>query len=528
MSKRLYSLYSATAKLIVLALVSIGLANCTNQFETLNTDPTKISSVGSTEYPFLFAYALMTPTLSPDNFEVGEGTVASVYSQFFAQAAQSFPTDRYVVRQDWMPACWNPVYTSAAPQLKTIMAGTSPQSAENAVATVWWVWMFHRVTDYFGPIPYFDAASGKRYISYTPQDSIYTDFFKKLEAASTVLKARPTDKPFGTYDLVYGKTANPTVAWMKLANTLRLRLALRISKVNPSLAKQQAEAALAAGVMTDIADDAYMPKSTTTYNEYNGLAVTAGWDDIRMSTSMESILKGYNDPRLPVYFQPAVATGTYEGVRNGLFTSEKIIPINSRPYTSNMGTRWVNWVNNDWKTTYNVPQDLMHSAEAYFLRAEGALNGWSMGGSAEELYKKGIETSMTQWGIKDPAAIAAYISNTAVPITPQDGMNSPAVNDYPVKWSASTDMQRKQIAQQKWLALYPDGMEAWADIRRSGLPKLYPVVHSENTDLPTGTFIRRMPFLDSEKQTNAPEVAKAVKMLSGPDNAATPLWWDKN
>ncbi|CAG4989918.1 hypothetical protein DYBT9275_00408 [Dyadobacter sp. CECT 9275] len=528
MFKTITKIYTATAGLALFALAAVGLVGCTDDFTAMNTDGTKISTVGSTEYPYLFAYALMTPTLSPDNFEVGEGTIASVYSQFLSQAAHSFPTDRYVIRQDWMPACWNPVYTSAAPQLKTIMSGTETQSAENALANIWWVWTFHRVTDYFGPIPYFDAASGKRYISYTPQDSVYYDFFKKLDAASTVLKSHQSEKPFGIYDLVYNKNASPATAWMKFANTLRLRLALRISKVNPTLAKQQAEAAVAAGVLTNIADDAYMPKSTTTYNEYNGLAVTAGWDDVRMSASMESILKGYDDPRLPVYFQPSVATGTYEGVRNGLFTSEKIIDINSRLFNSNMGTRWVNWVNNDWKTTYNVPQDIMHTAEAYFLRAEGALNGWNMGGTAEEFYKKGIETSMAQWGITDQAAVAKYIANTAVPIAPKDGMNSPAVNDYPVKWSATEDMQRKQVAQQKWLALFPDGMEGWAEVRRSGLPKLYPIVHSENTDLPQGKFIRRMPFLDTEKQTNAAEVTKAVKMLGGADNAATPLWWDKN
>ncbi|GLU52853.1 SusD/RagB family nutrient-binding outer membrane lipoprotein [Dyadobacter frigoris] len=512
----------------LLAIAALGLNSCTDDYNSINTDATKISTIGATEYPFQFAYALMTPTLSPDNFEVGEGTIASVYSQFFAQAAQSFPTDRYVIRQDWMPACWNPVYTAAAPQLKTIMAGTKAETSENALANIWWVWMFHRVTDYFGPIPYFNAASGNRYIAYTPQDSVYFDFFKKLDAASTVLKSHTSDKPFGTYDLIYNKNASPATAWMKFANTLRLRLALRISKVNPTLAKQQAEAAVAAGVLTDISDDAYMPKSTTTYNEYNGLAVTSGWDDIRMSAAMESVLKGYNDPRLPVYFQPAISTGTFEGVRNGLFTSEKILDINSRLFNSNMGTRWVNWVNNDWKTTYNAPQDIMHAAEAYFLRAEGALNGWSMGGTAEDFYKKGIQASMAQWGITDNAAITKYISSTATPIAPLDGMKSPAVNDYPVLFSGTESMQRKQIAQQKWLALYPDGAEGWAELRRSGLPKLYTVVHSENTDLPQGTFIRRMPFLDTEKQTNAAEVAKAVKMLSGPDNAATPLWWDKN
>jgi len=523
---------TGTMKITFLLLLAgiICFTSCTKSFKEMNTDATKLSAVTKSEYPFMFAYALMSPTLSPDNFEVGEGTVAGVYSQFYSQAAHSFPTDRYVIVQAWNPAMWNPVYTQAVPQLKTIIEGSDANSAETAIANIWWVWCFHRLTDQFGPIPYFEAGSGQRYVQYTPQDSIYFDFFKKLDAAATTLKNHSGEKPFGTYDLVFGKSANPVGAWIKFANTLRLRLALRISGVNATLAKQQAEAAVAGGVMTDLADDAYMPKSTASYNEYNGLAVTAGWDDIRMSSSMESILKGYNDPRLSIYFQPSVATGTYEGVRNGLFTSEKIIDINSRLFNSNLGTRWCSWstVKNDWVTNYNVPQDIMHCAEAYFLKAEGALNGWSMGGNAKDLYETGIRMSMTQWGITDATAITNYIASIATPIAPQDGQSSPAVNDYPIKWSATTSMQYKQVAQQKWLALFPDGMEGWAGVRRTNLPALYPIVHSENTDLPAGTFIKRMPFLDAEKQTNADAVTKAVQMLNGVDNAATKLWWDKD
>jgi len=517
--------------LIILIMVClVGFTGCTKKFEDMNKDATKLSSVSKSEYPFMFAFALMSPTLSPDDFEVGEGTVAGVYSQFYSQAAQSFPTDRYVIRQDWNPAIWNPVYTKVVPQLKTIIEGSDANSAEAAIANVWWVWAFHRVTDHFGPIPYFQAGTGSRYVAYTPQDSIYLDFFSRLDAAVAVLKNHTGEKPFGTYDLIYGAKSDPVSAWIKFANTLRLRLALRVSLVNPALAKTQAEAAVASGVMTDIADDAYMPKSTATYAEFNGLAVTAGWDDIRMSSTMESILKGYNDPRMPIYFQPSVATGTYEGVRNGLFTSEKIIDINSRLFNSNLGTRWCSWsvAKNDWVTTYNVSQDIMHCAEAYFLKAEGALNGWNMGSGAQQLYESGIRMSMNQWGITDATAIDNYIASNATPIATQDGQNSPAVNDYPIHWSATTSMQYKQVAQQKWLALFPDGMEGWAEVRRTDLPALYPVVHSENPDLPQGTFIKRMPFLDAEKQTNTDAVTKAVQMLNGPDNAATKLWWDKN
>ncbi|MEP7259419.1 MAG: hypothetical protein ABI687_13550, partial [Flavitalea sp.] len=94
------------AGLPVAALVMMSFfSSCTKNFDDMNTDKSKISGVTSSEYPPMFAYALMSPTLSPDNFEIGEGTIASIYSQFFSQAAHSFPTDRYVVVQAWMPAC---------------------------------------------------------------------------------------------------------------------------------------------------------------------------------------------------------------------------------------------------------------------------------------------------------------------------------------------------------------------------------------------------------------------------------------
>ena len=511
-------------------LIGLGLSSCTDNFEAMNTDATKLASVSATEFPYMFANALMTTTLAPNDFEIGEGTVAGVYSQFYAQAAMSFPTDRYVIKQEWMPAVWNPVYISAAPQLKTIMEKTDEKLPENAIAKVWWVWMFHRVTDYFGPTPYFEAANGKDAVAFTPQDSIYYDFFKKLDAASTVLKAAGAATPYDKFDLVYnGKGKQSPAAWAKFANTLRLRLALRISKVNPTLAKQQAEAAVAAGVMTAITDDAYMPKSSAVYNERNGLSQIVAWDELRMSSSMESMMKGYDDPRMPIYFQPATFTGKFDGVRNGLLVVEKQMDINSRKYNSNLGSRWATNVGNGaFTANFGVPQNIMHAAEAYFLRAEGALNGWNMGDNAQNLYETGIKMSMAQWGITDQAVITKYIANTATPIPPLDGQNSPAVNNYPVKFSTVADMQRKQVAQQKWLALFPDGMEGWADIRRSGLPELYTIVHSENADLPEGKRIRRMPFLDTEKQTNTAAVTAAVKMLGGPDNAATPLWWDKN
>jgi hypothetical protein len=95
-----------------------------------------------------------------------------------------------------------------------------------------------------------------------------------------------------------------------------------------------------------------------------------------------------------------------------------------------------------------------------------------------------------------------------------------------VKFSSDPAQQREQILTQKWLAVFPDGFEAWAEMRRTGYPKFYPLIHSENPDVPATEMIRRIPFLDFDKATNGPAVQAALPLLGGPDNAATRLWWD--
>lgn len=499
---------------------------CTEHFEEMNTSKTKLTSLGKDELPFLFSRAEQQASYAGGTYQIAQNLFADLYAQYFATSATYFPSDRYVMRFDWLTGHWNPIYTQVVPQLKTIMSSVEPGSAEYALADIMWVFAFHRLTDYYGPIPYFDAGEPARTVKYDPQDKIYEDFFKRLDAATTILKGKTAEKPYGTFDLIYGGDVNK---WIKFANTLRLRLALRISKVSPAEAKKQAEAAYAGGVMTDLADGAFMVKNLAG-DDHNGLGRIAIWNEFRMSASMESVLKGYNDPRIGIYFQPATATGTYEGLRNGLLPAQLNQTGNGNNDNSNVGTRWATGSGAAWTSQLTVPQDIMHTSEAYFLRAEGALNGWNMGGTAQNLYEEGIRISMRQWGITDDAAIQAYINSTKTPVAPGDPLNSPALSNIPVKWdpASSEAVKREQIGTQKWLALYPDGIEAWAEFRRTRYPKLYPIVSSDNADLPAGTYIRRIPFLDLEKQTNGDAVKAAEGLLNGPDKASTPLWWDKN
>jgi len=514
-------------RIFILSALLLSAAACTEKYEAINTNTDAIVDIGPAELPFLFTRA-QDQAMFATSYQTAQNLSADQYAQYFACVATSFPSDRYVMRPDWFNNAWVRLYTGAVPQLQIILEKTEAASAENALANIIWVLAFHRVTDYWGPIPYFKAGEVSTSVAYDGQDKIYDDFFKKLTAAVDVLKGKTAEKPFGTYDIIYGGDVNK---WIKFANTLRLRLALRISKVDPARARTEAEAAVAAGVMMESpADDALMQKSVNG-NDINGLSQMSDWNEFRMSAAMESVLKGYNDPRMPVYFLPAVTSGTFEGLRNGLTATQLTNAANTPGATSHVGARWSSPAAGGIANFLSTPQNVMCAAEAWLLRAEGALLGWNMGAAAKELYEGGIAQSMKQWGVTDNAAVQAYINGTGTPVAPADFLNSAALNNYPVKFDAgNAAVQRAQVSMQKWLALFPDGCEAWADYRRSRAFSLYPVANSDNADItdPAAQWIRRLTFLTQERQNNAAAMPEAEQLLNGPDKITTPLWWDKN
>jgi hypothetical protein len=512
----------------ILLLCSIVLVMaCTDKFEEFNTNQNKLSKLEPSQLPFLFSKAQSVATNNGWNYQIAQNLFHDQYCQYFANTTTYFPSDRLVIRMDWIRAAWNPIYTEVLPQLQSIFETTEETSAEYALANIWWVYTFHRLTDTWGPVPYFSAGQAGESVPYDAQDVIYDDMFKRLASAISVLDGFAGQNVFGDYDLIYGGDVNK---WKKFANTLRLRLAIRISGVDGGRAKTEGEAAAASGTLTTSpGDDALIIRSQNG-DDFNWLSIM-DWNEFRMSSTMESVLKGYDDPRMPIYFLPAVTTGDYEGLRNGLSSADMAAPLNKPDANSHHGARWSS------TDGLETPSNVMATAEADFLKAEATLLGWNVGGlTAKQHYENGIRNSMLQWGITNATTINDYINSAATPIAPGDAQNSPAVSTAPVAWGATTALQKEQITIQKWLALYPEGVEAWADIRRSRAFKLYPVKQSDNPDLPTAAdinaptnnWIRRIPFINDEKTTNGAEVTKAVPLLDGPDNIATPLWWDVN
>lgn len=503
------------------------LFSCTKDFEELNTDKTKISTVDNASLDFVFSAAQYRGVFGPRGpFQLFEALYADLQCQYFATTQKAFGSDRNQMVGNWLNGAWNHFYGSANPQVDVVLeytktGGKLEDPIKNAIAKIWKVYMFMPITDAWGAVPYSQAGNGKSEVLYDSQEDIYNDFFKSLKEASSVLNAYSgTNKFFEKGDLIYGGDVKK---WLKFSNTLRLRAAMRISIKNPSLAKAEAEAAVAAGggLITSNADNAYM---IMTPNTPNPLGAISAWGEFRMSAAMESVLKGYNDPRMQKFFNPALTGGAYKGIRNGMSVVQMSLPANGNNANSNINSAF------GFDNSIKAPWTVFTASETFFLLAEGKLNGWNIGsGTAQSYYNDGIAASFDQWGIKDTSIINNYKNGTSTPIALGDVYNTPALTNIPVLFSGTLAIQREQIGTQKWLALYPYSPEAWSEFKRTGFPKLYPRLNSDNLDSPSAdpASVRRLIYPPIEASVNSEGLASGVTKLGGADKSSTKVWWNQ-
>ena len=510
------------------------LTSCTSEFDKINTDQTVLSS---SEIDASFAGSALANAqyrglqhggpCCPSKDDPGTWQLATMlHSMFYAhytvgQIGWGPNTERYEMNDGWRDRLWLRFYSIAVPSLQTSFKAAEGDELATAVLKVWKVFMYQRITDHFGAIPYSQAGNGQTDVPYDSQEAIYADFFKLLDEAIAVLNSNAGKAVFSDSDLIFEGNVDK---WKSFANTLKLRIAIRVSGVDPSNAKIKAEEAVASGVMTSSDQSAFInPNGSAELT--NNMNIVSGWGEHRLSASMESTLKGYNDPRLQKWFSPAKSDSEYRGMPNGTLPA----------VSSVIGTDFnedISWFSEPFQPDNGLtnPIPVMYVSEAYLLRAEGAVNGWNMNGTAEDLYNMGITESMNQWGITDAGAINTYINGITTPVQPLLAATYYAVADQnprltvPVKFDAAT--AKVQIAAQKYLALFPESYEAWADLRRTRINILYPMVVSDNPDVNRMDMISRVTFLPNEYTTNKTETEKAVTLLGGADNANTKMWWD--
>jgi hypothetical protein len=515
------------------ALGMIALASCTKNFEKYNTNPNALTSeqlngdgqnIGAF-FPDMETSIMRTVTWE---YQVQQNLNADFFSGYMMSADPFGGNNNttYALRSDWNSYPFDEAYQHVMSnwlQIKQRGLATHPDLV--AAATIIKVEALHRVSDIYGPLPYSQFGTAPFSVPYDSQQAVYNKFFGELDTAITTLttfvKANPGVKPFAKFDLIYG---GDYIQWIKFANSLKLRLAMRISYADAALAQKEAEAAVnnEYGTLTVVADGAYVNSVLGVSYTSPLNVITTSWGDVSMGAPAESILSGYNDPRLAKYYAPSTAVaGQYKGIRLGV------------AYSS--GTQYGGFSQLNILPT--APIQLMVASESYFLKAEGALRGWNMGGgTAQSYYGQGIALSFAEKGAGAADAYIADATSTAAPyVDPTNTANnvpagSPYLNNVTIKYNAAdpfeTNLQR--IITQKWIAMYPDGQEAWTEYRRTGYPKMFPVVNNNsNGTINSVIGIRRLPFAASEVSNNATEVQKAISLLSGPDNGGTKLWWDK-
>jgi len=494
---------------------------CTKNFEKYNTDPNGISEEQlQTDFNSIGAFfaAMQNPFSSAIPLEVGDlgqgGTWAGYFMNIYPGAD---PVNYYLYGGTY--SLFNEGYNNIMSPVNEVKRRGAVETAPDfwAVALTLKVAAMQKVTDIYGPITYTEFGKGGTTVPFDSQEKVYNTFFLELDTAVTNYKAyiaaHPGATPFKKFDKIYN---GDYTKWLKFANATRLRLALQIVKVNPAKAKLEAEKAVNpanGGVFTTNADNAF--------GGLSGLWVpTHEWGDFRTGANLITFMNGYNDPRRASYFEPStVLPGKYIGVRQG---ATGIIRDNYLGFSDVSLTNY----------TQSSKQEWMNTAEVYFLRAEGALRGWQMGGTAKEFYEAGISASFGQWGLSGDAA--AYINDaTSKPedyVDPAIPANSiKALTDVTIKWDEASSNERKleKIITQKYIAIFPEGTTSWSTYRRTGYPKQFPVVlNNSGGTISTTVQIRRMIYPDTEVASNPEEVKKAIQLLGGPDNGGTRLWWD--
>lgn len=469
--------------------------------------------------------------LSSD-YQVAQGLSADPYSGYVGLTGtwrNGIHNGSYSFVSGWYDQMFTRAFSEVMPawQRVTKTAAEMDQPEVAALATIVKVEAMHRVTDMYGPIPYTTFGSGTLGSTYDRQQEVYAKFFAELDEAIETLTplAQSGAVLLTDYDNVYGGNVE---AWVRFANTLRLRLALRVVYADEALAQREAEksAACPIGFIETAAQRAQLQHNRLTYFHPNyDIAYNFNAGEVRMGATIDCYMNGYSDPRLPVYFVPAASDNKYHGVRLGVHN------MNPSRYA---GTA----ISNLRIDQSSTPIVWMTAAEGYFLRAEAALRGWNMGGTAKAFYEAGIKASFDE---NDVTGADAYIANrTAVPAKFTDRTNGGNAANAPstitIAWVDAADFETnlERIITQKWIAMYPDGCEGWAEFRRTGYPRLLPVVNNDSEGtIDTQIQVRRCPFPVQEYNTNADAVQAAVQVLGaealegGQDNGGTRVWWDR-
>jgi Starch-binding associating with outer membrane len=475
--------------------LAAGSAACNSDALTdLNQNPNAPTQVDP-EQLFINGATSAMSTLRGSSFEHG---LNSLWVQHYAEV-QYPEADLNRPRAATIEGLWNTLYSGPLEDLTTAIAKGQDRPGIWAPALVMRSFVYQEMTDLWGDIPYTEATQGDQGTAailspkYDAQAVVYDSLFKALASASTALASAPN--AYGATDPIY---AGDPGKWQKLANSLRARMAMRLTKVDATRARAELTAALAGPVMTSNADNAAVvwPGGVVTNPLYlNWIDLGGGTrDDQRLSERLVDTMLVTNDPRIAKYAQPTDSSQAcpvagcypaYVGAPNGVNANTIPLSTASRPTETIREAQ--------------SPSFIMRYEEVLFIRAEAAARGWTTENPAT-LYNAAITASMQFWGVS-AADIATYLAQPAVVYNPATALT--------------------QIGYQKWVALFNEEIEAYSEWRRFGVPVLTPGPKAAFNTVP-----RRLTYAGIESSLNKANVTAATTAQGGA-GLTNRVWWDK-
>jgi len=489
--------------------------SCDRGFDEMNVNPIALTDV---EPLFQLNSAIVSSAPGYGNLSYETTIVKQMITPFSGQgAAANFNQDNRGVAA----GNWENGYRNVVKNLADVIARTKDDPA-NAnlyqIARIWKAFAFMILTDTYGDVPYFSAGQG--YLQnvsnpvYDAQEAIYTDLLNELETASQALD--PAGQTVSG-ELLY---SGDITRWKRLGNSLLLRAAMRLSKVDPDKAAEYVAKAVAGGVMESNDDNAVIHHNAN-FNNPIGSQLNGGQSAFfYLAEDFVDYLQTNDDPRLQ-----SIAV-RYVGATSGADQTETVadrsvdvqigMPLGYDNTTvsdavaeSNLASLWdYSQLDRTRMADPQAPSFLVTYAQTQLLLAEAVVRGW-IPGDAATLYANGVRAHMEQ--------LAAYGSNTAV--------GEVAITEYLATHPFDESMALEQINTQYWVASFLNGPEAFANFRRSGYPVLAPNPYP-GSDLQTEDFIRRITYPDSELNVNRENVQQAIAR-QGPDVLDTRIWWDK-
>ena len=434
--------------------------------------------------------------------------------------------------------------------------------------------------DLFGPLTYYDNKGnfdGSSF-EYDRVKDIYYQVKADIDAAIECFKyykdhrseayKKQIRSAIGNYVMLlssYDIDYSDLSVWIRFANSLKLRMAIHMSKVEPATAKQWAEEAVAGGVIENTTDEIGLFPSLL--GGTHQLAEITGWNDIVMGASFINLLQNLDHPYMKYLFTknsialekskqavsgtsaPATTSeGTvFIGMRNGVTPGEGQA-ASTNPYCG------YSTLDRTYFSECNPPLYLMKVSEVNFLRAEGALRGWNMGGTAQSFYEQGIRTAYLEDRNSPIKEYVNYIDDYLNVDTPKgiayvdpQGLtpDMPSVTKIGVKWNEGDSKETKleKIITQKYIASFPYSYESWVDLRRTGYPKLFPILNTEHSDgtikpgdqkvQTADNIMRRIPWIPDDSQTKEdindtgiPALSEDTNNKPATDTQMQRLWWD--